>query len=167
MHGHSTRCLDYQVSSKPISFHQPLTRLLAALAVHMADYGLDFDANEFTIPEKPTPMVMMEPSLRLAVVVAQVFSGMWRRNGYSVLEQIRVYHDSRCRKEMQDQDVLMMQIGASLMNPDDFLVHLLQKFQLTQWAEADFDITEDDSVRQTITLVEEFFSNLIVLVSER
>ena len=92
---------------------------------------------------------------------------MWRRNGYSVVEQIRVYTDARCRKEMQDQDILMMQIGASLMNPDDYLTHLVHKFQLSQWAEPDFDIMEDDSVRQTTTLVEEFFSNLIVLVSER
>ena len=83
------------------------------------------------------------------------------------LFQIRVYHDSRCRKEMQDQDILMMQIGAALMNPDDFLTHLLNKFGLVTWAERDFDICEDDSVRQTTTLVEEFFSNLIVIVSER
>ena len=162
-----TSCLDYQVSSKPISFHQPLTRLVAALAVHMGEFGLDYDANEFDIPEKPSPMAMMEPSLRLAVVVSQVCSGLWRRNGYSVVEQIRVYHDSRCRKEMQDRDMLMMQFGASLMNPDDYIVHLLNKFQLAQWAEHDFDCMEDDSVRQTTTLVEEFFSNLIVILTER
>ena len=58
---------------------------------------------------------------------------------------------------MQDQDVWMLQIGASLMNANDFLVNLLQKFQLVQWAERGFDCSEDDSVRQYTTLVEEFF----------
>jgi len=171
---------DYQVSSKPISFHQPLTRLLAALAVHMSKFEsgsgggvatsegpLDFDANEFDIPEKPEAIQMLEPSLRLAVVVAQVQAGMWRRNGYSVVEQIRVYHDPRCRREMQDKDILMLQLGASLMSADHFLINMLNKFQLTAWAEKDFNCSEDDSVRQTTILVEEFLSTLIVVVSER
>ena len=78
-----------------------------------------------------------------------------------------MYHDPRVRREMQDQDLLMLQIGASQINPDDFLVNLLNKFQLVQWAERDFDCSEDDGFRQTITLVEEFFSNLIFIVSER
>ena len=82
-------CLDYQVSSKPVSFHQPLTRMLAALALHMKQFDLDFDANEFDIPEKPSILNMIEPSMRIAVLIAQVQGGMWRRNGYSVVEQVR------------------------------------------------------------------------------
>ena len=33
--GHTSTCVDYQVASKPVSMHQPLTRLLAGLSLHM------------------------------------------------------------------------------------------------------------------------------------
>ena len=85
----TTECVNYAVSNSPVSFHQPLTRLLAALAVHMTSFDLDFDANEFDIPERPTAIKMMEPCLRVTVLIAQVQGGMWRRNGYSVVEQVR------------------------------------------------------------------------------
>ena len=165
--GHTSTCVDYQVASKPVSMHQPLTRLLAGLSLHMEKFGLDWDANEFDILEKPTPIEMIEPSLRTSVLIAQVQAGMWRRNGYSVVDQVRVYHDPRCRKEMLDKDVVMLQLGAALMNPNEFLINLINKFQLTSWAEKEFDCAEDESVRQLITLAEEFLSCLIVVVSER
>ena len=165
--GHTSTCVNYPVSSKPVSMHQPLTRLLAGLSLHMEKFGLDWNANEFDILEKPSPIDMIEPSLRTSVLIAQVHAGMWRRNGYSVVDQVRVYHDPRCRKEMLDKDVVMLQLGAALMSPNDFLVNLINKFQLTSWAEKGFDCGEDESVRQLITLAEEFLSFLIVVVSER
>jgi E3 ubiquitin-protein ligase UBR2 len=68
---------------------------------------------------------------------------------------------------MLDQDVVMLQLGAALMNANDYLINLINKFQLTSWAEKGFDCAEDESVRQVITLVEEFLSCLIMVVSER
>jgi E3 ubiquitin-protein ligase UBR2 len=43
--GHTAACVEYQVSSKPVSMHQPLTRLLAGLSLHMEKFGLDWNAN--------------------------------------------------------------------------------------------------------------------------
>ena len=165
--GHTAACVEYQVSSKPVSMHQPLTRLLAGLSLHMEKFGLDWNANEFDILEKPTPVEMMEPSLRTLVLTAQVQAGMWRRNGYSVVDQVRIYHDPRCRKEMLDQDVVMLQLGAALTNPNEYMINLINKFQLTSWADTGFDCAEDESVRQLTTLAEEFLSCLITIVSER
>lgn len=50
----------------------------------------------------------------------------------------------------------MVQWAASLMDPDEFLVNAVNKFQLMHWAEKDFVCSEDDSIRQLTTLVEEF-----------
>ena len=90
----------------------------------MNKFELDFDANELDIVEKPSPIQMMEPSLRTTgsffrefyvkswiftwnheflreifliyvVFVAQIQAGMWRRNGHSLIEQAMAYHDSR------------------------------------------------------------------------
>jgi E3 ubiquitin-protein ligase UBR2 len=106
-------CLEYAVSSKPVSMHLPLTRLLAGLCLHMQKFGLNLQSHEFHISEKPSIVQMMEPSLRTIVLIAQVQAGMWRRNGYALVDQVRVYHDPRCRREMYDQDIIMLQVAAA------------------------------------------------------
>lgn len=105
-------------------------------------------------------------------MIAQVHSAMWRRNGYSLLNQLYLYHSVRCRTEMLDRDIVMLQIGATLIQSDEFLIHLLNKFNLLNWADPDFEENslknrEEDSMHQTISLVEEFLGLLIVLVGER
>ena len=67
----------------------------SGMGVSMNKFELDFDANELDIVEKPSPIQMMEPSLRTTVFVAQIQAGMWRRNGHSLIEQAMAYHDSR------------------------------------------------------------------------
>lgn len=105
-------------------------------------------------------------------MIAQVHSAMWRRNGYSLLNQLYLYHSVRCRTEMLDRDVVMLQMGATLIQSDEFLIHLLNKFNLLNWADPDFEENslknrEDDSMHQTISLVEEFLGLLIIILGER
>ncbi len=70
---------------------------------------------------------------------------------------------------MYDQDIIMLQLGAANMNPDEYLIALLDKFNLVPWADASFDSggNQDDAVRQIATLVEEFLATLIIILSER
>ena len=165
--GQLANCIAYQVSSKPVALHHPLTRLLAGLSLYMSKFDLTFDANELDIMEKPTSEQMMEPSLRTTVFVAQVQAGMWRRNGHSLQDQVTAYHDPRWRKEMEDQDITMLQFAASNMSPNDFLINLISKYQLVNWTSTDFDCREDDSVRQINILAEEFLNTLIYIIGER
>ncbi len=184
------------MSSRPISIHLPLTRLLAGLSLHLGRFDLQLNSHELNLHERPTILEMMEPSLRCTVLVAQVQAGLWRRNGYSLVDQVeavrashnsylkkkmpflipivlssfpqvRVYHDPRCRKEMYDQDMLMLQLGAANMDPEDYIINLINKFQLMSWADSSFDCSEDDSIRQVATLVEEFLGCLIIVLGER
>ncbi|XP_066252750.1 E3 ubiquitin-protein ligase UBR2 isoform X1 [Euwallacea similis] len=168
---HSTACLYYDVSSKPVSIHLPLSRLLAALHLHLEKFGLHFDSPELQ-QSKPTPVQIIEPVLRAQVMIAQVHAGMWRRNGYALLNTLYFYHNVKCRSEMLDRDITLLQIGASLIESNEFLIHILNKFSLINWALADFEITslkssEEDSMRQTINLVEEFLYLMIVIIGER
>ena len=73
----------------------------------------------------------------------------------------------RFRKELYDADMLMLQVGAAHMEPNSFLINVLNKFNLVAWANKSFDLSEDDSLRQTTTLVEEFLGNIIAIMSER
>lgn len=168
---HSTACLHYDVSSKPISIHLPVTRLLAALHLHLEKFGLHFDSPEFQLA-KPTPVQIIEPVLRTQVMIAQVHTGMWRRNGYALLNTLYFYHNVKCRTEMLDRDITLLQIGASLIESNEFLIHVLNKFNLINWALEAFEIdtlkaSEEDNMRQVINLVEEFLYLLIAIIGER
>lgn len=168
---HTVACISYDVSSQPVSIHLPLSRLVAGLHLRLGTFDLSFDSSEFLIAEKPTPVFLIEMPLRTLVMIAQVNAGMWRRNGYSLVNQIYFYHNVRCRAEMYDRDIIMLQIGASLIEGNEFVIHLINKLGLTNWVkddyESDFPRTEEDSVRQIIMLVEEFLGLLITLVAER
>lgn len=168
---HSVTCIKYDVAVQPLSIHLPLSRLLAGLHLHLDKFGLTFDSPEFAVKDKPCPVLLMEYPLRTQVMVAQVHAGMWRRNGYSLLNQIYFYRNVRCRSEMYDRDVVMLQLGASLVESNEFVIHLLNKFGLMNWVREDYEMgfpkAEEDSVRQIVTLVEEFLGLLLVLVAER
>ncbi|CAH1159942.1 unnamed protein product [Phaedon cochleariae] len=166
---HSTACLHYDVSSKPVSIHLPLSRFLAALHLYLEKFNLHFDGTEFQVT-KPTPVQIMEPVLRAHVMIAQVHAGMWRRNGYALLNTLFYYHNVKCRAEMLDRDITLLQISASLIESNEFLIHILNRFNLINWAmpeEGSLKSPEEDSIRQTIGLVEELLHFLIVIVGER
>ena len=167
---HSTTCDNYDVSEKPVSIHLPLSRFLAGLHVQLEKYGLNFFSSEFIAPLKQTPEQIIEPVLRTQVMIAQVRAGLWRRNGYSILHQIYFYHNVRCRKEMLDKDVILLQIGASLIESNDFLIHLLNKFKLIDWCNPNFEQNlkrgEEDTLRQQVILVEEFLATILTIISE-
>ncbi|EFN77425.1 E3 ubiquitin-protein ligase UBR2 [Harpegnathos saltator] len=169
---HSATCLQYDVSSQPVSIHLPLSRFLAGLFLHLEKYNLHFQSSEFINQTKPTPEQIIEPVLTAQVMISQVYSGMWRRNGYSVLNQLYFYHSVKCRHEMLDRDIILLQVGASLIESNEFLIHILNKFNLLNWAHPDFEVNalknpEEDSMRQTINLVEEFLGLLITIIGER
>ncbi|XP_063240177.1 E3 ubiquitin-protein ligase UBR2 [Bacillus rossius redtenbacheri] len=169
---HTVSCLQYDVATQPISIHLPLSRFLAGLHVHLEKFGLNFCSSELQNIPKPNPEQLIEPVLRTHVMIAQVHAGMWRRNGYSLLNQLYFYHNVKCRSEMLDRDVVLLQIGAALIESNEFLIHMLNKFNLLNWANPLFEQNalknpEEDSMRQTISLVEEFLGLLIVIVGER
>lgn len=169
---HSATCLQYDVASEPVSIHLPLSRFLAGLFLHLEKYNLHFQSPEFNNPMKPTPEQIIEPVLTAQAMISQVHAGMWRRNGYSLLNQLYFYHNVKCRSEMLDRDIILLQVGASLIESNEFLIHVLNRFNLLNWVQPDFEVNalknpEEDSMRQTINLVEEFLGLLITIIGER
>jgi E3 ubiquitin-protein ligase UBR2 len=167
---HSANCLIYDVASKPVSIHLPLTRFLAGLYIHFEKFNLTFD-NVSTTNDKPTPEEIIEPVLCTRTMISQVYSGMWRRNGYSLLNQLFFYRNVKCRNEMLDRDIVILQMGASLIESNEFLIHIMNKFNLLQWTEENYKpvlpSSEEDTLRQIINMVDEFLELLIIIVGER
>lgn len=169
---HSASCLMYDVSTKPVSIHLPLTRFLAGLYVHFETFDLTFDTVASSSADKPTPEQIIEPVLSTRAMISQVYAGMWRRNGYSLLNQLYFYRNVKCRYEMLDRDIVILQIGASLIESNEYLIHVLNKFNLIEWTNDNYEPTnaanpEEDGIRQVINMVDELLELLIIIVGER
>ncbi|XP_058445563.1 E3 ubiquitin-protein ligase UBR1-like [Malaya genurostris] len=169
---HSASCLIYDVASKPVSIHLPLTRFLAGLYIHFEKFNLTYDTVASSLTDKPTPEQIIEPVLCTRTMISQVYAGMWRRNGYSLLNQLYFYRNVKCRYEMLDRDIAILQIGASLIESNEYLIHIMSKFNLIEWTYDDFDVStvtnpEEDGIRQIINMVDEFLELLIVIIGER
>ncbi|XP_060018882.1 E3 ubiquitin-protein ligase UBR2 isoform X5 [Lagenorhynchus albirostris] len=121
-----------------------------------------------------SPPMLIEHPLRCLVLCAQVHAGMWRRNGFSLVNQIYYYHNVKCRREMFDKDIVMLQTGVSMMDPNHFLMIMLSRFELHQiFSTPDYgkkissETTHKDLVQQNNTLIEEMLYLIIMLVGER
>lgn len=128
------RCINFQVDSEKMTLHVPLNRLLAGLHVCLPTHGLSIFSPEFSGENLHNRMEeLMEPALRIQVLVAQVSAGIWRRNGVSLVHQLTCYQHITCRHNMFDMDIRSLQISASLIEPNEFIVHLLNRFKLIDW----------------------------------
>lgn len=73
---------------------------------------------------------------------------------------------------MLDRDTVLLQIGASLIESNEFIIHVLNKFALVSWAMPNFETARlkfagEDSIHQTVSLVEDFLQLIIDITGER
>ncbi|XP_069394248.1 E3 ubiquitin-protein ligase UBR2 isoform X2 [Paralichthys olivaceus] len=170
--GHSVETFRYQVSQDKVSIHLPVCRLLAGLHVLLSRTEVASRVPEQLPLGELSPPLLIELPLRCLVLCAQVHAGMWRRNGFSLINQIYYYHNVKCRVEMFDKDIIMLQTGASMMDPNHFLMIVLSRFELfhifsstdvrKRYREANKDV-----VQQNNTLIEEMLHLIIMVVGER
>nr|XP_042132993.1 E3 ubiquitin-protein ligase UBR1 [Peromyscus maniculatus bairdii] len=105
--------------------------------------------------------VLVEYPLRCLVLVAQVVAEMWRRNGLSLISQ--VWHTQSVKCDTQ----FLSQIGASIMDPNKFLLLVLQRYELTDAFNKTISTKDQDLIKQYNTLIEEMLQVLIYIVGER
>ncbi|XP_039257407.2 E3 ubiquitin-protein ligase UBR2-like isoform X1 [Styela clava] len=159
-------CLDYDITKQPVSTQYPVTRLMSAIIVELGLAGMtwsDIERNEHIASMLESnslpPMQLMECSLRCLCLSAQVNAGMWRRNGLSLINQLFYYKDYRCRQEAYERDVQLLQVSAANMDPNNFIVILLNKMKLNP--------ESPEFAEYHIALMSEFFRLLISICGER
>lgn len=69
---HSVTCYEYDVMSQEVSVHLALSRFIAGMHLHLGKFDLNFNSEQLNMTDKPTPLQLVEPSLRMLVLVAQV-----------------------------------------------------------------------------------------------
>uniref|UniRef100_A0A8C2DRB6 E3 ubiquitin-protein ligase n=1 Tax=Cyprinus carpio TaxID=7962 RepID=A0A8C2DRB6_CYPCA len=161
----------YKVSQEPVSIHLPISRLLAGLYVLLCQTGAiqylpDFVCiYVFQLQLNFTELA--EQPLRCVVLAAQVCADMWRRNGLSLVSQVYYYQDLKCRDEMFDKDIIMLQIAASKMDPNHFLMLVLLRFELFDVFNGNSSSKDQEVVKQWNRLTEEMLYLIIIIVGER
>ncbi|XP_002101445.3 E3 ubiquitin-protein ligase UBR1 isoform X1 [Drosophila yakuba] len=173
--GHLANCLVYDVAVQPVSIHLPLSRFYAGIYLHLGAHDLTYDELQTetdALSIKLTPREIIEPVLCTQAMIAQVAAGMWRRNGYTLLHQLYFYRNVRCRVEMLDRDIACLQIGASLMESNEFLIHVLNKFNMIPWLQETYwsmlsDNDMNDEILREASIFDEFLELLIVIIGER
>ncbi|KAK3538210.1 hypothetical protein QTP70_033114 [Hemibagrus guttatus] len=127
---HILHTRSYKVSQEPVSIHLPITRLLAGLYVLLCRTGAVKYLPDFVDPGQMDLPFYADFPLRCVVLAAQVSAEMWRRNGLSLVSQVYYYQDVKWRDEMFDKDIIMLQIAASKMDPNHFVMLILLRFEL-------------------------------------
>ncbi|KAG8443710.1 hypothetical protein GDO86_009037 [Hymenochirus boettgeri] len=172
--GHSVETIRYCISQEKVSIHLPVSRLLAGLHALLSKTEVAYKYPEQLPFSELSPPMLIEHPLRSLVLCAQVHAGMWRRNGFSLVNQVYYYHNVKCRKEMFDKDIVMLQAGASMMDPNHFLMIMLSRFEIYQiFSTPDYgkrfrkESANKDLVQQNNTLIEEMLHLIIMIVGER
>ncbi|XP_075239180.1 E3 ubiquitin-protein ligase UBR2-like isoform X3 [Convolutriloba macropyga] len=175
--GIQTNCIVNPVESHSISIHLQLNRMLAALASNACHVFpkvcFDWSTKLRNLLGSVTTTRLMEPCLRVVVLAAQVlYANMWKRNGFSLLNQVHLYHRVSGRVHMYNQDIAMLQLCACMCSSmNDFLINVLNKFhsKLLDWFETRQEARKslEDSSKTYLTLIEEFLYLIIVILSER
>ncbi|CAJ0920610.1 unnamed protein product, partial [Mesorhabditis belari] len=163
-----------------VSIHQPIYRFLSMLQFLQKEKGAS-SAIESMILQKIEAMDvdLYEMALRVFVLCAQSTAGLWRRNGFSLVNQIHNYHSPLCRAEMFDRDLLLLQAGAALTEGSRFLMHLMHRYRIDKWADESFEgftketnvfgpkIEMEENSKFLVSLAEDFLHTLVMIVGER
>uniref|UniRef100_A0A6Q2YIS5 E3 ubiquitin-protein ligase n=1 Tax=Esox lucius TaxID=8010 RepID=A0A6Q2YIS5_ESOLU len=156
----------YKVSQEPVSIHLPISRALAGLYVQLCSTGAIGRLHEYLDPSCDYTLWAEHP-LRCVVLAAQVSAEMWRRNGLSLVSQVYYYQDVKCRDEMFDKDVIMLQIAASQMDPNHFIMLILLRFELFDVFNGNHSNKDQELLKQWNRLTEEMLYLIIIVVGER
>ncbi|KAL1921436.1 uncharacterized protein VTP21DRAFT_11152 [Calcarisporiella thermophila] len=104
--------------------------------------------------------------IRVLVLLAQIRSTLWVRNGYGIRSQAHHYRDVSLRENTYDTDIYLLQVAFALVDPDILLVSLLDRFDLVGWFSGQTEHHLYDHT-QTLFLAEELLLLLIISMSER
>lgn len=123
-------------------------------------------------PDEVMCMIFEHP-LRVCAWLAQMRAGMWVRNGITLRHQMHTYRGTSQRDVSFQRDILLLQAGLVLCGDDSeslgerFLAQMIDRFDLGNWVNGDYDLPESCDEQQRLDVTEEFYHLLIVLLSER
>ncbi|KAE9251665.1 hypothetical protein PF004_g2349 [Phytophthora fragariae] len=180
---------DYQVGDTlradqietAVSCHFPLQRTLSQLIRALSDSanGLDIflsmlqsrvleDDESVWIHDADSPLGfwhrihLIEPVLQAIVWDAQVHSGLWVRNGMSVINHSMNYGEPPFCARFRDLDLLLLQFSFQLLGVDWVMASIMERFDVEEWYEA----AQSSDAKEAELMVTECLALLSQLASE-
>ncbi|KAG9159191.1 hypothetical protein Leryth_018168 [Lithospermum erythrorhizon] len=176
----------FDVSSQEISVHIPLHRLLSIIlqrAFKMCYGDSPTSATSSSYSDDPLlagrydffghilgsyhphgfSAFLMEHPLRLRVFCAEVYAGMWRRNGDGAILSTEWYRSVRWSEQGLEFDLFLLQCCAALAPADLYVQRILERFGLSKYLSLNI---ERSSEFEPI-LVQEMLTLIIQIIKER
>lgn len=177
------RVVRFCVDKQAISFHHALHYTLSWLieagnsmpneqlrGLLLLNWNQVKDQVFFSIVEfDPEDMAaaMFDFPLRVCVWLAQMKTGMWVRNGFSLKHQMQTYRSVSQRDLTHHRDVFLLQTSLVTVRPSRMLVSMIDRFNLNQWMEGNYAPPTGYDEAQVLDLAEDFLHLLIVILSDR
>ncbi|KAK6540752.1 hypothetical protein TWF694_008143 [Orbilia ellipsospora] len=178
----SYRIIKYRVETEAISFHHAMHYLLSWLIE--AGNGMDrnalkklllFKTEDLNMPEtwrrdldpEDYLSILFDYPLRVCVWLSQMKAGMWVRNGFSLRHQMNTYKGVSQRDLTYNRDIFMMQVASVVIEPNKWLLTMINRFSLDLWFRGDFRPPHNTEANQQLDLVEDLYLLLISLLSDR
>eukprot|EP00127_Corallochytrium_limacisporum_P003918 Clim_evm3s155 gene=Clim_evmTU3s155 len=123
---------EYDGLHRPVSFHHPLLRLLAAIVLACGTYELDLQdifGKQANIGIDQVSAAMLDVGMRTLALAGQVRAQMWSRNGPNIRNQLLNYNGPEFRAQMSDLDIAAVQISAAFQSPQQVVLTILQRFR--------------------------------------
>ncbi|XP_047330050.1 E3 ubiquitin-protein ligase PRT6 [Impatiens glandulifera] len=165
----------YDVSSRDVSVHIPLHRLLSLVLQKALGrcYGEDATTTSSTTdffafvlggchPCGFSAYVMEHP-LRIKVFCAEVHAGMWKRNGDTAILFYEWYRSVRWSEQGLELDLFLLQCCAALAPPDLFINRIVERFELSNY----LSLSLQRSSEYEPVLVQSMLTLIIQIIKER
>ncbi|CAG8465516.1 1191_t:CDS:10 [Ambispora leptoticha] len=178
------KVVKFNVASQPVSFHHPLHWFLGELLEHIEllndealvqhgwdsfqDMMMSFDVenDEGIDKAKEKILEIFDYPLRVLVLLVQIRSGLWVRNGFGIRGQCLHYREVSLRENTYDEDIFLIQTAFILNEPNLILATILDRFDMVDWFCGKTSHQVYDNL-QMIFMAEELLTLLIVCASER
>ncbi|KAH7292156.1 hypothetical protein KP509_29G053500 [Ceratopteris richardii] len=179
--------IEFDVSQQEVSFHIPLHRYLAVALKKAMEVNPNLNNREgnkrswhhqdHLINEKgfllqllpacyQSPAFvscLMEHPLRIQVWCAQIWAGMWRRNGHSVQALCEHYNSVKWCETSSDLDLFLFQCCGVMAPTEEFVDRIISRFGLHEYFSMLFHLPKEYET----TLAKHMLTLLIQIVAER
>ncbi|KAF8627096.1 hypothetical protein AX15_004547 [Amanita polypyramis BW_CC] len=166
--------VNFNVLEGWVSFHHSLHWLLAELFKHvdLLDEQAIVNAGLVTLREviyrrkdEKALLGILDFPLRVLAMSAQIRTGLWVRNGFTIRGQLLHYRDYLLRELCCDQDIYLVQTGLILADPNVVIVSILDRYSLLDFF-AGATLHDVYEGPQLSSMVEEALYLIITILSE-
>ncbi|EGV63447.1 hypothetical protein CANTEDRAFT_123730 [Yamadazyma tenuis ATCC 10573] len=169
----NTSIENYSIDSGKVSFLHPIHSFASWLlesssfnCIEVVREVLDSTCSQFSQAENVqiSPTVFFEYSIRTIVLMSQIKSGLWVRNGFGIRSQLQLYKNTSLRESGYMRDLFMIQLFSNLYSPKLVCFTILNRWQLLNEAGDGTALTYDSKTLSY--MLEECLNFFIHLLTE-